>query len=107
LCGDLQVKAYQNDLKKHFLIDLHKLLIPLFDIGRTFTGVGFIIVGRRGVTLVMLTPLDNLLEDSLIDLKVAQDGLTNCNLTAHRGVSHIGDRNGLFDLADILEHVLD
>ena len=26
------IKTYEDDLKKHLLVDLHKLLIPLFDV---------------------------------------------------------------------------
>jgi hypothetical protein len=33
---------------------------------------------------MVLTPLNNLLEDGLVDLKVVQYRLANCNHTAHR-----------------------
>jgi hypothetical protein len=50
------------------LVDLHELLVPLLDIGRLLTGVGVIVGSGLGIVLVMFAPLDNLLEDGLIDL---------------------------------------
>lgn len=61
--------TYKDDLKEHFLINLHKLLVPFLDIGRLFTTVGVVILGSGRVVLVMLAPLDNFLEDLLIDLR--------------------------------------
>ena len=55
--------VYQDDLKEHLLVDLHELLIPLFDVGGALP--------RVGVILVMLAPLDNLLEDGFVDLNLA------------------------------------
>jgi len=61
--------TYKDDLKEHFLINLHKLLVPFLDIGSLLTTVGVVILGSGGVVLVMLAPLDNFLEDLLIDLR--------------------------------------
>lgn len=63
-----KMRTYQNDLEKHLLVNLHKLLIPLLDIGGLLAGVGVVILGRLGVVLVMLTPFDDLLEDRFVDL---------------------------------------
>lgn len=61
--------AYEDDLKQHLLVDLHELLVPFLNIGGLLSGVGIIIGGGWGIVLVMLAPLDNLLEDGLVDLE--------------------------------------
>lgn len=61
--------TYKNDLEQHLLVNLHELLVPLLDIGGLLAGVGVIIGGGRRVELVMVAPLDNLLEDGLVDLE--------------------------------------
>jgi hypothetical protein len=43
-------------------------LVPLIDVGGLLAGVGVIILGDGGVVLVMLAPLDDLLENGIIDL---------------------------------------
>lgn len=60
--------AYQNDLEQHLLVNLHELLIPLLDVGGLLAGVGVIIVASKRIVSVMLAPLDNLLQDLLVDL---------------------------------------
>lgn len=60
--------AYENNLEEHFLIDLHEFLVPLIDIRSLLAGVGIVIIGRRRITLVVDTPLDNLVENGLVDL---------------------------------------
>ena len=60
--------AYENDLKEHFLIDLHEFLVPLIDIRSLLAGVGIVIIGRRRIALVVDTPLDNFVENGLVDL---------------------------------------
>ena len=55
--------AYQDDLKEHLLVNLHKLLIPLLDICGLFAGVGIIVDGGRRIVLVVLAPFDDLLQD--------------------------------------------
>ena len=36
--------VYQDNLKEHLLVDLHELLIPLFDVGGALPRVGVIVV---------------------------------------------------------------
>jgi hypothetical protein len=65
------MKTYENDLKEHFLIDLHELLIPLLNIGGLLARIGVIVGGGLWIGLVVLAPFDNLLEDRLVDLCTA------------------------------------
>ncbi len=51
------------------MIDLHKLLVPLLNIGGLLARVGVIVIGGSRVVLVVLAPLDNLLQDGLVDLR--------------------------------------
>lgn len=85
---DVQVVGSKNDLEEHFLVDLHELLVPLFNVGRLLAGVGVLIWWWNGVVLVMGTPLNNLLQNSVID---------------------VGDWNRLLGevATNILKHVLD
>jgi hypothetical protein len=68
--------TYENDLEEHLLVDLHELLVPLLDIGGLLAGVGVIVSGSWWVILVVFTPLDDLLEDLVIDL--LRSALVNC-----------------------------
>jgi len=86
---DIKVVGGEDDLEEHLLINLHELLVPLLNVGCLLTGVGIIILGGGGVIAVMLAPLDNLLEDLLIDIGDG-DSLST---------------NGL--ITEILHHVLD
>lgn len=61
--------TYQDDLEQHLLVDLHELLVPLFDIGSLLTGVGVVVVRCRRVTLVVNAPLDHFVEHGLVDLQ--------------------------------------
>jgi hypothetical protein len=49
------------------LVHLHELLIPLFNVGG-LAAVIIIIGGALRIVLVVLAPLDDLLEDGLVDL---------------------------------------
>ena len=60
--------TYENDLEEHLLVDLHEFLVPLIDIRSLLAGVGIVVVGRRRITLMVDTPLDNLVENGLVDL---------------------------------------
>jgi hypothetical protein len=62
-------RTYKNDLKEHLLIHLHELLVPFLDIGGLLAGVGIVINSGRRVVLVMFAPLNNFLQNRLIDLK--------------------------------------
>lgn len=35
----VKVRAYQNNLEQHLLVNLHELLIPLLDLGGLLAGV--------------------------------------------------------------------
>jgi hypothetical protein len=68
--GPLKVaccSTYQDNLKQHLLVNLHKLLVPLIDVGG-LAAVVIVIGGSLGVILVVLAPLDDLLEDGLVNL---------------------------------------
>jgi hypothetical protein len=60
--------AYQDDLEQHLLVNLHELLVPLLNVGGLLAGVRVIIGGGGRVVLVVVAPLDDLLQDGLIDL---------------------------------------
>ena len=51
------------------MVNLHKLLIPLVDIGGLLTVVRILVVSRRGVVAMVLAPLDDFSEYSLVDLR--------------------------------------
>ena len=80
--------TYKDDLKEHLLVHLHELLVPLIDVGSLLPRIGVVIVGRSGVALVVLAPVDDLTENDLVDIR---------------------DRDGLGHglVANILHHVLD
>ena len=63
--------THKDDLEQHLLVNLHELLVPLLDVGGLLAGIGVVIGGGWGISSVMLAPLDNLLEDGLIDLREA------------------------------------
>lgn len=60
--------TYEDDLEEHLLVDLHKLLVPLVDVGGLLARVIVVVVGGWWVVLVVLAPLDDLLHDGLVDL---------------------------------------
>jgi len=62
------VEAHKNDLKQHLLVHLHELLIPLIDIGSLLSRVGVVVIGSCRVSTVVGAPLNDLVENSLIDL---------------------------------------
>lgn len=59
---------YQDDLKEHLLVHLHKLLIPLPNVRRLLARVGLIVRHGHRVVLVMVAPHDHFAQDRLIDL---------------------------------------
>jgi len=59
---------YKDDLKEHLLVDLHELLVPLIDIGGFLAGVRIIVGRRRRVGAMMVAPVDDLAQNSLVDL---------------------------------------
>lgn len=50
------------------MVDLHELLVPLFDIGGLLAGVGVVVRGGGGVVFVVLAPFDYLFKDGFVDL---------------------------------------
>lgn len=60
--------THKDDLEKHFLVNLHELLVPLVDIGGLLANIIVIVVGSRRISFVVDTPFDDFLEDSLVDL---------------------------------------
>ena len=59
----------QDDLEEHLLIDLHELLVPLVDISIFLSRVGFVIIGRGRIVLVMGAPFDDLLQHCGVDIR--------------------------------------
>lgn len=59
--------TYQDDLEQHLLIDLHEFLVPLVNVGGLATGV-IVVASAGGVVLVVGAPLDDLLQNSFVDL---------------------------------------
>ena len=78
-------------------------MVPLLNVGRSLAGIGLVVLGRGRVVAVVLAPLYNLLEDSLVDLTHA---LAPARLRAARK-AYVGNRNSFLKLSDILQHVLD
>jgi hypothetical protein len=66
---DVHVVGSEDDLEEHLLVDLHKLLVPFFNVGRLLAGVGVIVLGGRRVVLVLGAPLEHLLEHILRNLE--------------------------------------
>ena len=65
---DIHVVGSEDDFEEHLLVDLHELLVPLFNVGGLLAGVGVVILGGRRVVLVLGAPLKDLLEDVLGNL---------------------------------------
>jgi hypothetical protein len=72
---DVHVVGGEDDLEEHLLIDLHELLVPLFNVGGLLAGVGIVILGGRRVVLVLRAPLKDLLENVLGNLGECVSGL--------------------------------
>jgi len=66
---DVEVVGCENDLEEHLLVDLHEFLIPLIDVCGLLAGIGIVIGGRWWVILVLLAPLDDLLQHDLVDIR--------------------------------------
>lgn len=73
---DVHVVGGEDDLEEHLLVDLHELLVPLFDVGGLLAGVGIVVLGGRGIVLVLGAPLEDLLEHVLGDLEEKQSVLS-------------------------------
>lgn len=65
---DVEVVCSEDDLEEHLLVDLHVLLVPLVDVGGLLAGVGVVVIARWWVGLVVLAPLEDLLQDGIVDL---------------------------------------
>lgn len=68
---DVEVVGREDDLKEHLLVNLHELLIPLFNVRRPLARVGVVVGAGRWVGLVVLAPFEDFLEDYFVDLGVA------------------------------------
>ena len=66
---DVEVVCGKDDFEEHFLIDLHEFLVPLVNICSFLAGVGVVFVGLGRIGTVMFAPLDDLLQNSFVDLK--------------------------------------
>jgi hypothetical protein len=94
---DVEIVGSENDLEQHLLVDLHEFLVPFLNIGGLLAGIGVIIGSGWGVILVVLAPLNNLLEDRLIDVRNG-DGRAHGSIT--KILNHVLDEHGaLSDLA--------
>jgi hypothetical protein len=60
---------YQNDLKEHFLVDLHEFLIPLLNISSLLACVILLVLSGRGIISVVFAPFNNLAQDRLVYLE--------------------------------------
>jgi hypothetical protein len=96
--------AYQNNLEEHLLVNLHEFLVPLINIGG-FATVIVIVTGRGGVVLVVVAPLDNFLEDGLVDLENSEHKYVKAGGVNRK--THVRDGNSLAGVTQILKHVLD
>lgn len=65
---DVHVVGREDDLEEHLLVDLHELLVPVFDISSLFTRVCVIVLGGGRVVLVVGAPLEDLPKDRFGDL---------------------------------------
>lgn len=63
-------RTHENDLEQHFLVHLHEFLIPLVDVGRLLARIRIVVSGSRRVPLMVSAPLNDLLQDRLVDLTV-------------------------------------
>jgi hypothetical protein len=96
--------TYQDDLEQHLLINLHELLVPLVDIGGLATGI-IVVMGARRVVLMVVAPLNNLVQDRRIDLfESCQSFLFALKETQ---ATNVGNRNSLARVPKVFEHVLD
>jgi len=82
---NVQVVGSQDNLEQHLLVNLHKLLVPLIDVGG-LAAIVVVIGSSLGVILVVLAPLNDLLEDGLVNVR---------------------NGNSLARIAEVLQHVLD
>lgn len=98
--------TYQDDLEEHLLVNLHELLVPLFDVGGLLAVVGVVVLGGGGVLLVVVAPLDDLAEDRLGDLLSRAVSETSERMDGEATHVHDGDRL-LAWVAEILNHILD
>ena len=74
---------YQDNIKEHLLVDIHKLLIPLVDVGAAVPRFVIIFIGCRRIMLMILAPLENFLEDGIVDLKLTNKLLAYADRNNH------------------------
>ena len=97
--------AYQNDFKKHLLIDLHELLVPLLNISCLLTGVGIVVIGGRRVGSMVGAPFNDFVQYSFVDLRKRLAKRPKSRVCC----TNVGDRDrfGKGLLPNIFHHVLD
>jgi len=76
--------TYQDDFEQHFLIDLHKFLVPVFNVSCLFAAIGVVVGGSGRVVLVVFTPFKNLFENNFADLDVIDVNNRPTITTSHR-----------------------
>lgn len=89
---------------------MHELLVPFIDIRRFLAAIGIIVGLGRGVALVMLAPLDNLLQNVFVDLRgrVLTENCTRMTaMGLAAGTAYVRNRDSLGDFTNILKHILD
>ena len=89
---------------------MHELLVPFIDIGRFLAAIGIIVGLGRGVALVMLAPLDNLLQNVFVDLRgrvLTENCIRMTAMGLAAGTAYVRNRDSLGDFTNILKHILD
>lgn len=83
MCG-----TYENDLKKHLLVNLHELLIPLLDVCSLLARIGLVITSGNWIIFMVFTPLNDLFQNRLVDLKREVSGHTEsrCEIVLTLGI---------------------
>jgi hypothetical protein len=100
--------THKDDFKQHLLIDLHKLLVPLFDISRLLAGVGIVVLCLEGIVAVMIAPLNHLAKNGLVHLKNYMSVVKKSSIEES---TYVRDRNRVLSIdtliTDVFQHVLD
>lgn len=65
---DVHVVGGEDDLKKHLLVNLHELLVPILYVGGFLARIRVVVLSWNRVILVVLTPLEDLAQNGLRDL---------------------------------------
>ena len=63
------VDTHEDDLKEHFLVDLHEFLVPLLNVCGALAAVRILLSGGGRVFLVVVAPFEDFAENGLSDLE--------------------------------------